>query len=296
MSHGVKKAVFPVAGMGTRFLPATKTNPKEMLPIVDQPVIQYAVTEAVNAGIEQIIFVTAMGKHAIEDYFDHHLALEHSLKKAGKHNLLASLNQMTPEHVSFAYVRQKQPLGLGHAIWCARDIVGDEPFAVLLADDLIEEQTSGHCLRQMIDIHHQYGGHVIAHEAVSPDSVDRYGIMSLEHNDRSFSRVQDIVEKPQPSQAPSNLAAIGRYVPLPQIFDQLGAQSQGVGHEIQLTDAIRNTLDQSAWGYRLQGTRFDCGNKLGYMKANMHFAMKHPEIGQAFKAHLQKALSEELPA
>jgi UTP--glucose-1-phosphate uridylyltransferase len=295
MMHQVKKAVFPVAGLGTRFLPATKTNPKEMLPIVDKPLIQHAVTEAVNAGIEQIIFVTAMGKRSIEDYFDQHLQLEYCLKQAGKTTLLANLNQITPDHVNFVYVRQNKPLGLGHAIWCARHVVGNEAFAVLLADDLIEEKPSGHCLRQMIDIHAEHGGHVIAHETIAHELVNQYGIMRLENNHHPFSRMLDIVEKPDIAHAPSNLAAIGRYILLPQIFDQLNTQTQGVGHEIQLTDAIRNSISElPAWGYHLQGKRFDCGSKLGYMKANVHFAMQHPEIGQAFTAHLQDILSEEM--
>lgn len=292
MPKTIKKSVFPVAGLGTRFLPATKASPKEMLPVVDQPLIAYAVKEAMAAGIEQIIFVTAMEKRAIENYFDRHLSLEQHLQTTGKLKLLESVQSITPPDISFVYVRQHQPLGLGHAVLCARDVIGDHAFAVILADDLIDENPVGTCLQEMITKHTQTGGHVMAHQAVPASQVDQYGMMDLEDDSASVSRIRDVIEKPAIGQAPSLRAVIGRYILAPSIFDALAGQAKGAGNEIQLTDAIRQTLSSTGGhGYQLKGQRFDCGSKLGYMQANVHFALRHPEIAEDFKASLNEMLS-----
>lgn len=292
MTQKIRKAVFPVAGLGTRFLPATKANPKEMLPIVDKPVIQYAVQEAVAAGVEQIIFVTAMGKHAIENHFDRHHELEYRLEAFGKSSLIQQLRDIMPDDVACLYVRQPDPLGLGDAIACAEAAVGDEPFLVLLCDDLIDEAKPGDCLRAMIDCHLANQSQVIAVEPVDQSRVSRYGVVSVDQPlCLQPQALRGIVEKPSVETAPSNLAVIGRYLLMPSIFKALKTKKFGVGSEIQLTDAIQASLALDAtFTHRLQGRRFDCGSKLGYMQANVHYGMRHHEIGPAFSAYLKDML------
>ena len=273
----IRKAVFPVAGLGTRFLPATKAMAKEMLPVVDKPIIQYAVEEALNAGIEQIIFVTGRGKKALEDHFDHSYELEHSLRTKGKIELLKEVEALVPETGTIIYTRQHQPLGLGHAIWCARDIIGDEPFAVLLADDMIKAKKP--VLTQMIDHFDRLRASVVAVMEVDPDQTDKYGILDADPIEDNLVRIKGMIEKPAPELAPSNLAIIGRYILTPKIFHFLGKKQAGAGGEIQLTDAMENLLKtQPIFGYKFDGTRFDCGDKAGFQMANITFAMEHPEI------------------
>ncbi|MDH5523385.1 MAG: UTP--glucose-1-phosphate uridylyltransferase GalU [Desulfobulbaceae bacterium] len=273
----IRKAVFPVAGLGTRFLPATKAMPKEMLPIVDKPLIQYAVEEAVAAGIEQIIFVTGQGKTALEDHFDKNTELENILKGRGKTDLLHEINSLVPSSGSIVYTRQSEPLGLGHAIWCAREIVGDEPFAVLLADDLI--QADKPVLAQMIDEFDRLRASMAAVINVDRDQTDKYGILDTGAEMGKVVTVKGLVEKPAPADAPSNLAIIGRYILTPRIFDLLGRKQTGAGGEIQLTDAMSALLDtQPIYGYKFEGQRFDCGDKAGFQMANLAFAMERPEL------------------
>ena len=273
----VRKAVFPVAGLGTRFLPATKAMPKEMLPIVDKPLIQYAVEEAVAAGVEQIIFVTGQGKTALEDHFDKNNELENILKGRGKTDLLHELNSQIPSSISIVYTRQSEPLGLGHAIWCAREIVGDEPFAVLLADDLI--QADKPVLTQMIEEFNRLRASMAAVIEVDPDQTDKYGILDIGTEMDNVVTIKGLVEKPAPKEAPSNLAIIGRYILTPRIFDLLEKQQSGAGGEIQLTDAMSGLLGtQPIYGFKFEGQRFDCGDKAGFQMANLAFAMERPEM------------------
>lgn len=273
----IRKAVFPVAGLGTRFLPATKAMPKEMMPVVDKPLIQYAVEEALASGIEQIIFVTGGGKAALEDHFDRSRELEHALKVRSKDSLLKELKQLVPESGTIVYTRQQEPLGLGHAIWCARDIVGDEPFAVLLADDLIQAETP--VLAQMLKIYEKLQASIIAVIEVDPGDTDKYGILDGENIGDRVIRIRGMKEKPKPEDAKSNLAIIGRYILVPEIFDVLGQKKTGAGGEIQLTDAMAFLLDrQPLFGYRFRGTRFDCGDKAGFQMANLALAMDRPEL------------------
>ncbi|WP_037375850.1 UTP--glucose-1-phosphate uridylyltransferase GalU [Sedimenticola selenatireducens] len=283
----VKKAVFPVAGMGTRFLPATKANPKEMLPIVDKPLIQYAVEEAVAAGINELIFVTNSSKRAIEDHFDKNYEMEAELDKRGKHDLLSQLRRIVPEGVSCVYVRQPEALGLGHAVLCARRVVGDEPFAVILADDLI----SGHgmsCLGQMMQAFDESQVSVLGVERVDPKMTEKYGIVKIDEEGARLSRVSAIVEKPRMEDAPSNLAVVGRYLLRPEIFNLLENTGRGSGGEIQLTDAIAQLLRQQAvMAYEFAGKRYDCGSKLGYLQATVEYALEHNEVGDAFRRYLQ---------
>ena len=282
MAKPVTKAVFPVGGLGTRFLPATKAMPKEMLPVVDKPLVQYVVDEAVKAGIEELIFVTGKGKTAIEDYFDQSPELETMLEGLGKEDLLAALRDSVPEGVTIAYTRQPQPLGLGHAVWCARKLVGDEPFAVLLADDLIKGETP--CLKEMIDAYDGTGGNMLAVMEVPMEDTSRYGVVKPMEEPGNLFRVSQIVEKPDPAEAPSNLAVVGRYILQPEIFGFLEGQRSGAGGEIQLTDAIATLLDrQELRGLRFSGTRYDCGSKLGYMEANVTFGLEHPDTGEGLK-------------
>ncbi len=273
----IRKAVFPVAGLGTRFLPATKAMPKEMLTVVDKPILQYAVEEALASGIEQLIFVTGGGKTALEDHFDRNPDLENTLRARGKDALLRSIESLVPPSGTIVYTRQSEPLGLGHAIWCARDIVGDEPFAVLLADDLIQSEVP--TLYQMIQAFDRLRGSMVAVIEVPPTETDKYGIVQGEPPVDRVMRVQAMVEKPKASEAPSNLAVIGRYILTPKIFSLLGRQRRGAGGEIQLTDAMSSLLkEQPIFGYRFQGTRFDCGDKAGFQMANLAFALENPEI------------------
>ena len=285
----IKKAVFPVAGFGTRFLPATKANPKEMLPIVDKPLIQYAVEEAISAGITQLIFVTSYSKRAIEDHFDSNYELETRLAESGKHKLLARVKNILPEGVSCVYVRQPKQLGLGHAVLCAKDAVGDEPFVVLLADDLIYADQV--CLQQMLNIYNQTGNSILAVQKIASSETDKYGIVELDKEGLEPSYITNIVEKPKVEEAPSDLAVVGRYILTPRIFYYLAAIEKGVIGEIQLTDAISGLLNEQKVNIcRFTGERYDCGDKLGYLQATIEYALNHPKIGIQFKEYLRERL------
>lgn len=282
----ITKAVFPVAGMGTRFLPATKASPKEMLPIVDKPLIQYAVEEAIAAGVTELIFVTGRSKRAIEDHFDKAYELETELEMRGKKDMLQLLRSILPGHVTCVYIRQAEALGLGHAVLCAKQVVGDEPFAVILADDLIDGSPSS--LTQMVERFEQTGNSILGVETVAPSETASYGIVDADAANGPLSKINAIVEKPDPAEAPSNLAVVGRYVLTPAIFHHLENVRPGKGGEIQLTDAIAALLKlEPVLAYRYQGVRYDCGSKLGYMKANVEFALRHPEIGADFAEYLK---------
>ncbi|HUL56471.1 MAG TPA: UTP--glucose-1-phosphate uridylyltransferase GalU [Usitatibacter sp.] len=281
----VTKAVFPVAGLGTRFLPATKASPKEMLPIVDKPLIQYAVEEAVAAGITDLIFITGRGKRAIEDHFDKAYELEAELQAHGKNKLLKEVRGLLPDGVACAYVRQAEALGLGHAVLCARHLVGDEPFAVILADDLIDAGVP--VMKQMIQVHAKTGGSVISVQDVAREDTASYGIVSVQKVSSGVSRISNIVEKPKPEEAPSTLGVVGRYVLSPRIFHFLENLRPGAGREIQLTDAIGRLLrEENVMAYEFQGTRYDCGSKIGYLQATVNYALKHPELAGEFRAFL----------
>lgn len=288
MGQKVKAAVFPVAGRGTRFLPATKASPKEMLPIVDKPLIQYAVEEAVAAGATKLVFVTGSSKRAIEDHFDTDPELERALTESGKDELLRSIQDIVPKGVTCVYIRQGEPLGLGHAVLCARPAVGDEPFFVHLADDLIAGEPG--CLAQMADEYAEHGGSVVAVETVPRESTSSYGIVAVEDSDHS--RIIQIVEKPAPEDAPSNLAVVGRYLLAPEIFDKLEKTGRGAGGEIQLTDGIADLLaEQPVYAYSFNGVRYDCGSKLGYLQATVAYGLDHPDTGEHFLDHLKGVLS-----
>jgi len=283
----VRTAVFPVAGRGTRFLPATKASPKEMLPIVDKPLIQYAVDEALAAGARRLVFITGASKRAIEDHFDTDEALEKLLDSQGKHDLAALVRAVLPSYASCIYIRQPAPLGLGHAVLCARPAVGQEPFFVHLADDLIEAEVP--CLKQMADTFNERGGSVLGVEEVPRRDTDKYGIVEVEPGDGVVSRIKSIVEKPKPAVAPSTLAVVGRYVLTPTIFDELEHVGQGAGGEIQLTDGIaRLLLREPVYAHRFSGRRFDCGSKLGYLKATVELALAHESLGPDFRAYLKQ--------
>jgi len=283
----IRKAVFPVAGLGTRFLPATKANPKEMLPVVDKPLIQYAVEEAVAAGVDKLIFITSSSKRAIEDHFDKNYELENELEKKGKQQLLDIVRSVVPDDASCIYVRQPEALGLGHAVLCARSVVGDDPFAVILADDLIEDGPRG-VLRQMTDIFNERQCSLLGVEEVPATDTDKYGIVkSVAGDTRPLSKVASIVEKPKPDVAPSNLAVVGRYILTSRIFDLLENTPRGSGGEIQLTDGIAALLQhEDVLAYRFQGKRYDCGSKIGYLKATVEYALKHAELADEFRAYL----------
>jgi len=273
----VKKAVFPVAGLGTRFLPATKAMPKEMLPVVDKPLIQYAVEEALSAGIEEIIFVTGRKKEALEDHFDRSCELEHTLMARNKDSLLRELDSLVPESGTIIYTRQSEPLGLGHAIWCSRHAVGDEPFAILLADDLVK--TDQPVLGQMLAKFEKVQSSIVAIEEIDPAQTDKYGILDVENTGTDLLRIKGMVEKPSPDEAPSNLAIIGRYILTPEIYTHLSRKERGAGGEIQITDAMARLLqEQPIYGYRFKGQRFDCGSKAGFQMANLAYALDRPEI------------------
>ena len=287
MVKPLRKAVFPVGGLGTRFLPATKAMPKEMLPVVDRPLIQYAVDEAVEAGIEQMIFVTGRGKSAIEDHFDIAYELETTLTQRGKSLDLLHQTRLKPGAV--AYVRQQEPMGLGHAVWCARDIVGDEPFAVLLADDFMVGRPG--CLKQMVDAYYRTGGNLICAQQVPDDQTDKYGIVTPGTRDGALTEVKGLVEKPRPGTAPSNLAVIGRYILQPEVMRVLETQEKGAGGEIQLTDAMARMIgDQPFHALTFDGVRYDCGDKAGYVEANLALALEHPEIGGRVREFLRAAV------
>ena len=282
----ISKAVFPVAGMGTRFLPATKASPKEMMPIVDKPLIQYAVEEAVAAGVTEMIFVTGRGKRAIEDHFDKAFELESELAAQRRKDLLSIVQNIIPRQVSCTYVRQQQALGLGHAILCAMPVVGDAPFAVVLADDLIDSATPA--LKQMCAVFARRGRSVIAVQNVERQETRRYGIVKTDRRSKSPHRISGIVEKPQPAAAPSTLGVVGRYILTPRVFHHLQRVRPGAGGEIQLTDAIAALVaEEDVFAYEFEGTRYDCGSKLGYLQANLHFATRHPEVGAEFRRYLR---------
>jgi UTP--glucose-1-phosphate uridylyltransferase len=287
MIKPVRKAVFPVAGQGTRFLPATKAMPKEMLPVVDKPLIQYAVDEAREAGIEEFIFVTGRAKSAIEDHFDHSYELEHSLEERGKDDILATIREIIPAAGQISYTRQQKPLGLGHAVWCARYHIHDEPFAVLLADDLILAKPG--CLKQMMETYQETGGNLVAVEDVPKEHTDRYGILDVVEDNGKIARAQGLVEKPNPADAPSTLSIIGRYILQPQVFEQLDRQEKGAGGEIQLTDAMARTIgDVPFHGFRFEGNRYDCGNRLGFLEANLAFSLDRDDMRDGVVEMLKK--------
>jgi UTP--glucose-1-phosphate uridylyltransferase len=286
----VDVAVFPVAGRGTRFLPATKASPKEMLPIVDKPLIQYAVEEALAAGARRLVFITGSSKRAIEDHFDSDGELEHLLLKQGKSDLLKMLKSVLPSYASCIYIRQSAPLGLGHAVLCAKPAVGDAPFFVHLADDLIDAEEP--CLKQMANRFDN--GSIVAVQTVPHSQTDKYGIVKTGSRRGDLLRIERIVEKPKPSAAPSNLAVVGRYLLTPRVFTHLERIGQGAGGEIQLTDGIARLMnDEAVYAYRFAGKRFDCGSKLGYLQANVEYALGHPELAVRFRKYL-RTLTREL--
>lgn len=277
MTKKVSKAVFPVAGLGTRFLPATKSIPKEIMTLVDRPLIQYAIDEAREAGIEEFIFVTSRGKSALEDYFDEAPELEAALLKKGKHELLAELQTTNMASGKIAYVRQNQPRGLGHAVWCARRLIGDEPFAVLLPDDVISADRA--CLAQMVEAYEEFGGNMVATMEVSPEKASSYGVLDVAEDMGRVVRARGMVEKPALGTAPSNLAVIGRYILTPQVMENLNHIKEGTGGEIQLTDAIaEETAKGLVHGFRFEGQRYDCGSKAGFLQATVAFGLSRPDL------------------
>jgi UTP--glucose-1-phosphate uridylyltransferase len=286
MNNKIRKAVFPVAGLGTRFLPATKANPKEMLTVVDKPLIQYAAEEAVNAGVEELIFVTSSSKRAIEDHFDKNYELESELEKRGKMNLLRIVREVVPANVTCVYIRQPEALGLGHAVLCAQPVVGDEAFAVILADDLIYCEHK--CvLGQMIAVFNDRDCSILGVEQVPSGETDKYGIVDPGESVGRITRVRNIVEKPKPADARSNLGVVGRYILSPAIFSHLREIPRGAGGEIQLTDAIERLLqDEPVLAYQFAGKRYDCGSKLGYLQATVEYALRHPELREEFSEYL----------
>ena len=290
MPKPVRKAVFPVAGLGTRFLPATKAMPKEMLPVVDKPLIQYAIEEAKAAGIEQFYFVTGRAKNAIEDHFDTAFEVEATLRERGKDELLDELQSSILAAGQIAYTRQQRPLGLGHAVWCARDLVGDEPFAVLLADDLMVGDPP--CLKEMVDAHAKVGGNMVAVMEIPREQTRRYGVLDVVSDAGKLVRAKGVVEKPEPAVAPSTLMIIGRYIIQPEIFRHLGEVDAGAGGEIQLTDGLDKLITdgQPFHGFRASARRYDCGEKLGYLEANVALGLQHPEFGGALRELLKTYL------
>jgi UTP--glucose-1-phosphate uridylyltransferase len=291
MAARVRKAVFPVAGLGTRFLPAAKAMPKEMLTVVDRPLIQHVVDEAAEAGIEHFIFVTGRNKDVIEDHFDRQIELEQVLAGRGKTAELASLDAALPQPGSTSFTRQQEPLGLGHAVWCAHELVGNEPFALLLPDVLVQTPGKG-CLAQMLDAYAERGGNIIAVEPVPDDQVKNYGVVSIgESGDGHVFPIAGMVEKPKPGTEPSNLTILGRYILQPEIFSILSAQEKGAGGEIQLTDAMLALLErQNFYAVKYEGKAFDCGSKLGFLTANVAYALARPDIAEAFKAEIKKLI------
>jgi UTP--glucose-1-phosphate uridylyltransferase len=274
----VRKAIFPVGGLGARFLPATKAMPKEMLPVVDKPLIQYAVEEAKAAGIEQFIFVTGRGKAAIEDHFDHSYELTATLTERGRTRDLALIADLLPAPGQVAYLRQQHPRGLGHAVWCARHLAAGEPVAVLLADDMVMNETP--CLKQMVEVYGRVGGNLVAVMDVPREQTNRYGVLKTGRQDGRLVEVQGLVEKPAPAEAPSTLSIIGRYILQPEVFDLIADQKPGAGGEVQLTDALARMIGHTPFhGYRFEGKRFDCGDKAGFIEATIAYALRHPVIG-----------------
>ncbi|MGE5386756.1 MAG: UTP--glucose-1-phosphate uridylyltransferase GalU [Betaproteobacteria bacterium] len=282
----VTKAVFPVAGLGTRFLPATKASPKEMLPIVDKPLIQYAVEEAIAAGITDMVFVTGRSKRAIEDHFDKNSELEAELERKSKDDMLELVRNIIPKHINCIYIRQAEPLGLGHAVLCAKPVIGDEPFAVLLADDLLDGKPP--VMKQMVDVFDYYGCSILGVQDVPRSETRSYGIVATRPVAERIEQVSAMVEKPKPEEAPSTLAVVGRYVLTPRLFHYLENGKPGAGGEIQLTDGIAALMaEEQVLAYRYDGTRYDCGSKLGYLQATVVFGQRHPEIGADFKEYLR---------
>jgi len=289
----IRTAVFPVAGRGTRFLPATKASPKEMLPIVDKPLIQYAAEEALAAGVEKLVFITGYAKRAIEDHFDTDHELEKELEVQGKRDLLDAVRGIVPSYASCIYIRQPAPLGLGHAVLCSRPAVGDEPFFVHLADDLIDAAEP--CLKQMARVFADHRASVLGVETVNPKDTDKYGIVASELAGERLSRVTSIVEKPHPDVAPSNLAVVGRYLLTPGIYDKLATTGRGAGGEIQLTDGIAALLaEETVYAYAFEGRRYDCGSKLGYLEATVEFGLKHEQLGDRFANFLARLVADRL--
>lgn len=291
MKRKVTKAIFPVAGMGTRFLPATKSVPKEIMTLVDRPLIQYAIDEARAAGIKEFIFVTSRGKGALEDYFDHAPQLEQELRRKGKKELLATLKSTNMESGAIAYIRQHKALGLGHAVWCARRLIGDEPFAVILPDDVIAAEKP--CLQQMVEAYAETGGNMVAAMEVSPERTSSYGILNVAEDLGSMVRVKGMVEKPEVKKAPSNLAVIGRYILSPTVLTNLNKMKTGAGGEIQLTDAIATEIDEQrpVYGYRFRGQRFDCGSKSGFLQATVAFGLARDELRDDLFSYLQEVVT-----
>lgn len=291
MRHPIRKVVFPVAGLGTRFLPATKANPKEMLPIVDKPLIQYAAEEAEAAGMRSLVFIIGRNKRAIPDHFDKAYELESELKANGKTKLLKLVENILPSDVICIYLRQAEALGLGHAVLCAQSVIENEPFAVSLADDLICGDGDKGCLTQMVEIYEQFGCSIVAVEEVPWNEVNRYGIIETSRNVDGMLYIKSIVEKPKPTEAKSNLAVIGRYILTPTIFDKIKNTERGTGGEIQLTDAIAALLkDERVIAYPFRGKRYDCGSKLGYLQATVEYALAHEELGSDFAKYLNNLL------
>lgn len=287
MSKKITKAVFPVAGLGTRFLPATKASPKEMLPIVDKPLIQYAVEEAVAAGIDTMVFITGRSKRAIPDHFDKAYELEKELEAKGKVETLKLIQNILPPHVSCVFIRQSEALGLGHAVYCARPVIGNEPFAVILADDLIEDGSRG-CMAQMVKLYEQKHSSILGVERINPAETGSYGIVKTAEFTGTSAPVELIVEKPKPDAAPSNLAVVGRYILTPAIFDKIKKTGRGAGGEIQLTDAIADLLnDEQVLAYEFEGKRYDCGTKLGFLIATVEHGLLHKELKDDFLAYLK---------
>lgn len=287
MPKPLRKAVFPVAGLGTRFLPATKAMPKEMLPVVDKPLIQYAVEEARDAGIEEFVFVTGRAKSAIEDHFDHSFELEQTLRERQAADALKSVLDWMPAPGHISYTRQQQPLGLGHAVWCARNFIADEPFAVLLADDLILAKPG--CLRQMVEHHRKVGGNLVAVEEIPSEQTRSYGILDIDRDDGQLIRARGLVEKPSPEKSPSTLGIIGRYILEPIVLTVLEHQERGAGNEIQLTDAMAKTIGLIPFhGIRFEGRRFDCGSKVGYLEANLAYALNRDDLRDRVVSMLER--------
>jgi UTP--glucose-1-phosphate uridylyltransferase len=285
----IRKAVFPVAGLGTRFLPATKASPKEMLPVVDKPLIQYAAEEAEAGGAEHLIFITGRHKRSIEDHFDKNSELEMELKQAGKDKLLRLVQNVLPERVDCIFLRQPEALGLGHAVLCAKPVVGNEPFAIILADDLIRNDDGPGVVEQMAAVYERTGASVLSVQEVPPGETDKYGIVATEEQPDGTLRVVSIVEKPKPADAPSNLAVVGRYLLTPTIFEKLEQTRPGAGGEIQLTDAIAALLaEEPVIAYPFAGKRYDCGSKEGYLEATVEYALAHPDLGASFRAYLKQ--------
>ncbi len=293
MSQKITKAVFPVAGLGTRFLPATKAIPKEMLPVVDKPLIQYAVEEAVAAGIDTMIFVSSRSKNAITDHFDKAYELEKELEAKNKGELLKLLKDIVPPNVSFVFIRQAEALGLGHAVYCARPVIGDEPFAVILADDMVEDGSRG-CMAQMVELYKHKKTSILGVERINPSDTASYGIVKTPATTDKYSPIELIVEKPKPEVAPSNLAVVGRYILTPAIFEKLKNTGRGAGGEIQLTDAIADLLDDEiVLAYEFEGTRYDCGSKLGFLIANVEMALLHNELKDNFSSYLRGLIKSD---